>query len=239
MKTLGMLLVVTVLLNFSRGPFVIPPGTVKIENEWYADITEVTNLSWAEYLLDLKHRYGTHSSQFLSALPDTMVWAKIIPSLVSYYHRHPAYKNYPVVGVSYEQALAFCKWRTEHVKAMFRIRHKTNWNIEYTLPTPSQWEQMAYWEAGKVQTNTLETTNFNCAETRRNAHTIMVNLFKKSITGQYQLLGNVAEMTSEKGIAKGGSWFHDNESCRVGQFQLYTQPTAWLGLRCVCIVKPQ
>ena len=51
------------------------------------------------------------------------------------------------------------------------------------------------------------------------------------------MLGNVAEMVQEKGICKGGSWRNILEECRVGKDMEYSKPAAWLGFRCVCVVK--
>ncbi|PIY12828.1 MAG: hypothetical protein COZ18_01160 [Flexibacter sp. CG_4_10_14_3_um_filter_32_15] len=47
---------------------------------------------------------------------------------------------------------------------------------------------------------------------------------------------NVAEMTSEKGIAKGGSFAHTLEECAADRVQIYDSPQAWLGFRCVAEV---
>jgi len=51
------------------------------------------------------------------------------------------------------------------------------------------------------------------------------------------MIGNVSEMVLEKGISKGGSWRNILEECRVGKDILYTKSEAWLGFRCVCILK--
>ena len=53
----------------------------------------------------------------------------------------------------------------------------------------------------------------------------------------YNMIGNVSEMVLEKGISKGGSWRNILEECRVGKDILYTKSEAWLGFRCVCILK--
>jgi gliding motility-associated lipoprotein GldJ len=55
---------------------------------------------------------------YLSALPDTLVWRDVLGNnelLTENYLRHPAYADYPVVGVSWLQANQYCKWRSDRV----------------------------------------------------------------------------------------------------------------------------
>jgi formylglycine-generating enzyme required for sulfatase activity len=54
--------------------------------------------------------------------------------------------------------------------------------------------------------------------------------------GLYDLIGNVAEMVLEPGIAKGGSWTHYFEESTINNSFTYTSPAAWLGFRCICEV---
>jgi hypothetical protein len=54
--------------------------------------------------------------------------------------------------------------------------------------------------------------------------------------GFYDTIGNVAEMTAEKGKAKGGSWMHLLEFSKIQMTQTYTAPAAWLGFRSACEV---
>ncbi len=51
-----------------------------------------------------------------------------------------------------------------------------------------------------------------------------------------EIIGNVAEMTEEKGIAKGGSYKDRITSFNIKTNFAYTKPENWLGFRCVCIV---
>lgn len=84
---------------------------------FYMDETEVSNVDWLEYLNwivevpnDLRWYY--------EALPDTLVWRSALAynePYVNNYFRHPAYQEYPVVGVTWEQAMAYCDWRTNVV----------------------------------------------------------------------------------------------------------------------------
>src|SRR5690606_40041247 len=53
---------------------------------------------------------------YKGALPDTLVWRDRLgynEQMVTQYLRHPAYGNYPGVGVNWIQASEFCKWRTD------------------------------------------------------------------------------------------------------------------------------
>ena len=53
----------------------------------------------------------------------------------------------------------------------------------------------------------------------------------------YQIVGNMAEMTAQEGLAKGGSWQHPPEKAKVLERIGYERPTNWLGFRCLCEVK--
>lgn len=89
---------------------------------FYIDETEVTNLMYKEYLYWLKKVYPpdnpTFKNVYKGALPDTLVWRSSLGNLegmVTDYLRHPAFSEYPVVGVNWVQAVEFCEWRTDRV----------------------------------------------------------------------------------------------------------------------------
>ena len=92
---------------------------------FYIDETEVTNLMYLEYLDWIKRVYPPDNPEFEDiyngVLPDTLVWRNRLGSaeiLVENYLRHPAYRNYPVVGVSWLQANEYAKWRSDRVGEM-------------------------------------------------------------------------------------------------------------------------
>jgi sulfatase modifying factor 1 len=92
---------------------------------FYMDETEVSNLDYREYLFWLRRVYPTNPEKYKTALPDTLVWREKLAfnePYVSNYLRHPAYGNYPVVGVSWKQADAYSKWRTDRVNEKILIR---------------------------------------------------------------------------------------------------------------------
>ena len=92
---------------------------------FYMDETEVTNLMYLEYLDYLKSVYPPSEERYrniyVGALPDTLVWRNRLgynETMTNNYLRHPAYANYPVVGVSWIQAVEFSKWRTDRVNEL-------------------------------------------------------------------------------------------------------------------------
>lgn len=89
---------------------------------FYMDETEVTNKMYLEYLDWLKSVFPPTEEKYRNiytgALPDTLVWRNRLgynETMVTNYLRHPAYAEYPVVGVSWIQAVEFSKWRTDRV----------------------------------------------------------------------------------------------------------------------------
>lgn len=92
---------------------------------FYMDETEVTNLMYLEYLDWTKRVFPPsielYKNIYPSAVPDTMVWRNPLgfnEDMVYNYLRHPAYSEYPVVGVNWLQAVNFCKWRTNRVNEL-------------------------------------------------------------------------------------------------------------------------
>ena len=101
------------------------PARVTVSS-FYMDQTEITNFQWLEYLYWVNRAYSeTYPMVYKNALPDTLVWRSKLgdnEKYVDYYLRHPAYRDYPVVGVSWLQANDFCKWRTDRVNEYILIR---------------------------------------------------------------------------------------------------------------------
>jgi gliding motility-associated lipoprotein GldJ len=94
-------------------------------NSFYMDQTEVRNIDYVEYLYWLSRVFRTdYPEVFNKALPDTLVWRAPLAynePLVELYLRHPAYQNYPVVGVTWEQATEYCLWRSDRVNEYLLI----------------------------------------------------------------------------------------------------------------------
>lgn len=91
---------------------------VKIADNLYADQTEIRNIDWKEYITWLEYHFGEKSDIYELALPDSTVWAGEITlgtSKIYSYFSNPSFQNYPVVGISYQQAKAYCEWRTDRV----------------------------------------------------------------------------------------------------------------------------
>ncbi len=231
-----------------------PPGTVWIKDSIYVDQCEIRNLDYLEYTQWTKQ---FDSLNYEKVLPDTLVWREkccMNEPLPEYYFRHPDYRHYPVVGVSYEEALAFCKWRTERVKEFIKLKKRKNTIEEtfgvkdfyYRLPTKAEWEYAA--DAGRKLPYGFQSLhskdnmpNFNVKEVDLlgyigDVYTVQAMYKKPNSFGLYNTIGNVAEMIMDKGICKGGSWKNSIVECNISDSIKYENPSCWLGFRCVCVV---
>tara|TARA_R110002167_G_scaffold32727_11_gene105871 strand:- start:1261 stop:2934 length:1674 start_codon:yes stop_codon:yes gene_type:complete len=96
---------------------------------FYMDETEVTNVMYLEYLDYLKSVYPPenplYANIYIGALPDTLVWRNRLgynETMTNNYLRHPAYAEYPVVGVNWIQATQYAEWRTDRVNEVLLER---------------------------------------------------------------------------------------------------------------------
>jgi gliding motility-associated lipoprotein GldJ len=119
------------------GSYVMGQTTDNIRHDWsnqprratvssfYMDECEITNHAYKEYLYWLYRVYGNDYPEYCNkALPDTLVWRSKLAFnevYVESYFRHPNYADFPVVGVSWLQAVEYCNWRTDRVNERILI----------------------------------------------------------------------------------------------------------------------
>ncbi len=223
-------------MSFKSKKTDLPPGTIKISDNFYADKTEITNIGWREYMYWSKRVYGENSNEYKLIIPDTTVWDKEgLTGIKLDYLRNPKYNNYPIVGITYEQAVKYCKWRSDRVNELVWIKktgekHDFIKNFdykyedlpkmfEYRLPTKEEWIKIS--------------TNENIKSVNNETEHLTYPISNSKIDAFYELNNNVSEMTSEQGVSMGGNWkTSDNydESKYDGASNI-------LGFRCVCVRK--
>jgi formylglycine-generating enzyme required for sulfatase activity len=132
------LLLLSLQLSFSQvWKFKSPPGTIQVKDNFYVDETELRNVSYREYMYWVSKVFGPNSSEYKFSEPlylrDTtkVNWFVTKTISYSYYFRNPKYNDFQLVAITYEQALAFCKWRSDRVYEQDLIDRKaikTNYN---------------------------------------------------------------------------------------------------------------
>lgn len=159
----------------------------------------------------------------ISVYPDTMVWSRDFqfsyndPLLHGYFWM-PGYAEYPVVGVTWEQANAFCHWRTSFLKDVGGMM--TN---AYRLPTEAEWEyaarggrKMAMYPWGDKYARDSEGCFMANFKPYRGSYyddmgvsTMSVKQFYPNDFGLYDMAGNVAEWTASAYSAIANVSVHD------------------------------
>lgn len=146
--------------------------------------------------------------------PDTLVWVRDFAysynePMAKQYYSHPAFGNYPVVGINWKQANAFCEWRTQYLNS-YLIGHKRATETNFRLPTEAQWEYAArggrsqepYPWGGPYLRNRKGCLLANFKPGRGNYpedggfYTVRADAYWPNDFGLYCMAGNVAEWTS-------------------------------------------
>jgi len=191
------------------------------ENRWQKDFRDADGdgrtFSYRDYIKNGK-KVSDRSSFFMSEIvnvyPDTLAWISDFTysfneHLHDNYFWHPAYDEYPVVGVSWKQATAFANWRT-HYRNTYLKQNNDFIENEFRLPTESEWEYAArggfelttYPWGGPYTTNSKGCFLANFKPGRGNLvadggfHPVRVHSYEPNGYGLYDMAGNVAEWTS-------------------------------------------
>jgi gliding motility-associated lipoprotein GldK len=152
----------------------------------------------------------------IAVYPDTLVWLRNFTysandPYAQGYFAHPAFQNYPVVGVNWRQAKAFTVWRTQlNDAAAHDARHLAQLRLPYDLPSETEFEYAA--RGGRIGTNYpwggpylknakgCLMANFKSGRgdyaSDGGVYTVKVNAYLPNDYGLYNMAGNVAEWTS-------------------------------------------
>ena len=185
------------------------------------------------------------------------------------YGWHPAYSNYPVVNIPYEGAVAYCKWLTvqynqqhpEGKYVSFRLPTEQEWryaagskNEKAITPFPHDniiTKDPKSFGLKNTNISRLDGTEFSICylgniktdsmryQDDGGFHTTTVTSYPPNALGIYNTFGNVAEMTSTKGIIKGGSWADLFSDCTFDKNVTYSPPDPRVGFRIMMEVLPE
>ena len=160
----------------------------------------------------LSSPYDFLNTYIVNIYPDTTCWVNDFPNAnnetyLKLYFSHPNYDNYPVVGVSWEQANAFCAWRTDYL--LKGLGAQSKWIQRYRLPSEAEWEFAARgkegsrfpWEQGDTKSDAgCYYANYKPGEGNYTKDGSLITsrcgIFSANSNGLYDMAGNVAEWTS-------------------------------------------
>ncbi|MEQ9229152.1 MAG: SUMF1/EgtB/PvdO family nonheme iron enzyme [Cyclobacteriaceae bacterium] len=182
--------------------------------QFFMDDTEITNNEYRQFTQALESGTEPFTAAGFSVedlKPDTTVWTTDFTHhmgdpLVQYYWDHPAFDDFPVVGVSWEAARVFADWRTRHLND-YRATEGLPSMPNFRLPSEAEWEyaarggrDMAKYPWGNPYVrNTKGCLLANFKPGRGNyyddgyAYTAPVNTYFSNDFGLYDMSGNVAE----------------------------------------------
>jgi formylglycine-generating enzyme len=165
----------------------------------------------------------------ISIYPDEMVWIRDFSysynePMTRTYFTHPAYDDYPVVGVTWDQCNAFCAWRTL-MWNNFRATKKEAPLDQFRLPTEYEWEYASrggrnlspYPWGGPYIRNTKGCLLANFKPGRGNYpedggfYTVNAKSYWPNDYGLYNMAGNVAEWTSTAYEDDAVAFIHDKQ----------------------------
>ena len=156
--------------------------------------------------------YDFVNTYIVNIFPDTTCWVNDFPNAnnemyMQLYFNHPNYNDYPVVGVSWEQANAFCAWRTDFL--LRGLGPQARYVQRYRLPTEAEWEYAARGKEGTLfpwmqdGTKSDEGCFYANFKPERGNYTkdgslitTKVGSYSANSHGLFDMAGNVAEWTS-------------------------------------------
>ncbi len=229
------LFILTMLLNstLAQKVFIKNVDFISIKSNYlFIYKTEITNKQYVEFLNWTKKNKDL--TEYWRMFPDTTVWRQKLSfnePFVFYYLQHQAYTDYPVVGVSYAQAQAFCQWQAMRIMETETFKKSGYDKINVRLPSEKEWMMAA--RGGLSETamypwegNTIHMQNGRGSDQGKYRLNIKGDVYSYSINpsnagaafittpaesywpnnwGIYNICGNVAEWV-EGQKAKGGSW---------------------------------
>jgi gliding motility-associated lipoprotein GldK len=199
-----------------------PAGaSVRVDTSWVSE--EDGGIYDSTIIRPLREPKDLITSKIICVYPDTLVWIRDFQysfndPMMHKYFSHPGYSDYPVVGITWEQAHAFCDWRTKFFNA-----HSKYGAQDYRLPTEAQWEyaarggrKMAMYPWGGNYARDAKGCFFANFKPYRGGYnddtgttTMKVAQFRPNDFGLFDMGGNVAEWTCSAFLNSSNTVVHD------------------------------
>lgn len=230
------------------------------ENYLWAARTELTNLQYKEFLWHIKKDLGDSVHRIM--IPDTNCWNKNLSyssPYIHYYLQDSKYNEFPLVGISHNQAKAYCEWLTRILNQVYQDDEKHPvYELVVRLPNEEEWENAAKagnpsaifpWEGTKLRNQEKKyesnlMANFLRGKNQVNSTTDNINKIMDVIApaksywpndfGLYCMSGNVAEMIDKPRRTKGGSWGSNPLFIKINskdEFKGWEKPSPKIGFR--------
>jgi hypothetical protein len=221
---------------FRKDPTLIN-RTVSISDNMSISALEVTVFEWREFILANNNDPALY--------PDTVAlmdpgYRLLFKDLNTQNKAALAIRNYPVVGITYEQALLFCRWKQRVVNGT----HRDDQKILISLPSADIYKKVIentdslyrkHMDRHKCWHWTFNYKHPPCdgegGANRQGQSLVRADAYWPTKLRIYNIRGNAAEMTAVKGIAMGGSFRQYAYQCSSDQVQTYSGPQDWLGFR--------
>lgn len=199
-----------------------PPNAVsRVDTAWID--SETGEIMFATIERPLREPQDLLTHKIISIYPDTMVWVRDFqysyndPLLLKYFS-HRGFSDYPVVGVTWEQAHAFCRWRTDYLEGATHQGAQV-----YRLPTEAEWEyaarggrKMSAYPWGGNYARDAQGCFLANFKPYRGAYnddtgtaTMKVAQFRPNDYGLFDMAGNVSEWTATTYTSTTNVYTHD------------------------------
>ena len=178
-------------------------------------------------LVPIENRSSFIMNDVVNVYPDTLCWIRDFTysfnePLATRYYSHPGFDDYPVVGVTWNQARAFCNWRTRFQTEFLNSKSESEMHA-YRLPTETEWEYAArggkgfsmYPWGGYYTRNDEGVFLANYKPLRGNyvedggIASMKVGSYDPNEYGIYDMSGNVSEWTESAYDEAGYNYFSD------------------------------
>ena len=181
--------------------------------------------------------------------PDSTKWifGDKLPFREYFYSKKYAtypYSNYPIVCVSYEAAVEYCKW----LEVLINNSKKETRTVTVRLPTNFEWVNSIYFSnkdaiyATRLKDKLIEDKQYYLANFKNESQIYTkkkgvliplrhVNSFNPLDGGMFNMSGNVAEMILSKGKIKGGHWNSVEEELKIVPVNSFDEPSVFVGFR--------
>ena len=233
-------------------------GMVQVNGNLYASEVETTNEQYNAFLQDLLANKEFDKINICRS--EKVEWRNLLPKeykdsndAAIFPYGNQDQNRFPVVNISFDAVKIYCNWLTDAYNSSISSKKKYK-KVVFRLGTEQEWENAArgkkvavtypngndYKNAKGCFLNNyyLYAEKYICTKCFLDGHakdgahfTVWADAYYPNDIGLFNMSGNVAEMISEKGKAKGGSWEDIPENCTIQSIKTYEKPSPAVGFR--------